>query len=181
MNLLDKIAKNISTEKINEKTYDKNTPKKTLPYDFTVTSLKKYFNGLDEYDDTLEFSTKINNIEFDTKNAKFTVVFNIGDKLNVFSLNVELSFTCDFTLKRNVRLNLCLKDVSGLKVSISAGSASIKDETGLISAIQESFDFKNIPICASDDGVSFRDYFTKISKIQALDEGLYLFGEQLYQ
>ena len=181
MNLLDKIAKNISTEKINEKTYDKNTPKKTLPYDFTVTSLKKYFNGLDEYDDTLEFSTKINNIEFDTKNAKFTIAFNIGEKLNVFALNVELSFTCDFTLKRNVRLNLCLKDVSGLKVSISAGSASIKDETGLISAIQESFDFKNIPICASDDGVSFRDYYTKISKIQALGEGLYLFGEQLYQ
>ena len=32
---------------------------------------------------------KINIIEFDTKAAKFTVAFNIGEKLNVFTLNVK--------------------------------------------------------------------------------------------
>ena len=76
---------------------------------------------------------------------------------------------------------MCLKSVSDLKVSISTGSVSITDEAGLISAIQESFDFKNIPICLNDDGGSFRDYYTKISKIEPSEEGIYLYGEQLYQ
>ena len=181
MNLLNQIAKNILKEKINEKTYDKTVPKKTLSYDFTVASLKKYFSGLDEYSDTIEFSTKINILEFDTKKAKFNAAFNIGEKVNVFSLNVELNFSCEISLKRNVRVHLCLKSVSDLKVSISTGTVSITDEAGLISAIQESFDFKNIPICLNEDGVSFRDYYTKISKIEPSEEGIYLYGEQLYQ
>ena len=92
-----------------------------------------------------------------------------------------MNFGLEFSLKKNVRLNLCLNNVSNIKVTISTGSVTIKDEAGLVSAIQESFDFGNIPICLSDNGVSFRDYYAKIKNIEALEEGFYLFGDQLYQ
>ena len=181
INLLNKIAQKISTEGIDAKTYDKTVPKKSLSYDFTALSLKKYFNGLDAYDDALEFSTSIKISEFDTKSAKFNTNFNIGENQNVFAINVEMNFGMKFSLKKNVRLNLCLNNVSNIKVSISSGTVTFKDEAGLISAIQESFDFDNIPICLSDNGVSFRDYYAKIKNIEALEEGFYLFGDQLYQ
>ena len=67
------------------------------------------------------------------------------------------------------------------EVTISTGSVTIKDEAGLVSAIQESFDFGNIPICLSDNGVSFRDYYAKIKNVEASEEGFYIFGDQLYQ
>ena len=92
-----------------------------------------------------------------------------------------MNFGMKFSLKKNVRLNLCLNNVSNIKVSISTGTVTFKDEAGLISAIQESFDFSNIPTCLSDNGVSFRDYYAKIKNIEALEEGFYLFGDQLYQ
>ena len=181
INLLNKIAKKISTEGIAAKTYDKTVPKKTLSYDFTVASLKKFFNGLDAYDNALEFSASIKISEFDTKSAKFNANFNIGENQNVFSINVELNFGLEFSLKKNVRLNLCLNNVSNIKVTISTGSVTIKDEAGLVSAIQESFDFGNIPICLSDSGISFRDYYSKIKNVEASEEGFYIFGDQLYQ
>ena len=181
INLLNKIAQKISAEGIDAKNYDKTVPKKSLPYDFTAQSLKKYFDGLDSYDNASEFSTNIKISEFDTKSAKFNVNFNIGENLNVFSINVELNFKLEFSLKKNVRVNLCLNDVSDIKISISTGTVSIKDEAELLSAVQQSFDFENIPICLSDNGVSFRDYYAKIKKIAALEEGFYLFGDQLYQ
>ena len=155
--------------------------KKTLSYDFTVASLKKFFNGLDAYDNALEFSARIKISEFDTKSAKFNANFNIGENQNVFSINVELNFGLEFSLKKNVRLNLCLNNVSNIKVTISTGSVTIKDEAGLVSAIQESFDFGDIPICLSDNGVSFRDYYAKIKNVEASEEGFYIFGDQLYQ
>ena len=156
-------------------------PKKSLSYDFTVASLKNYLNGLDTYGDDLEFSTKIKITGFDMKKAKFNVLFKIGENENVFSIDVELNFELEFPLKKNVRLNMCLKNVSGIKVSMSSGTPTIKEEEALISAIEESFDFENIPLCLSDDGVSFRDYFTKIKNVQPSEEGLYIFGDQLYQ
>ena len=181
MNLIIQMAQKIFSGGISEKIYDKTVPKKSLSYDFTVQSLKKYFNGLETYTDDLEFSTKIKIKEINTSTAKFNVAFNIGKTTNVFSIDIELNFGVDIPLKRNVRLNICLNKVSKLKVGISSGAVTIKDEVGLISAIQESFDFKNYPLCLSDEGVSFRDYYTKITKIKASEEGFYLFGNQLYQ
>ena len=180
-NLLHKIAKKISSEGIKEKIYDKNVPKKSLSYDFTVASLKNYFNGLNSYDDKLEFSTKIKITEFDSKSVKFSVAFTLGDKTNVFSVNVEIKLGYDFSLKKNVRLNLCLKSVSDMKVTISSSTITIKDEEGLKKVIEESFDYENIPLCLSDGGISFKDYYAKILKIKDTDEGFYLSGNQLYQ
>lgn len=180
-NLINKIIQKFSSDGISEKTYDKNVPLKKLSYDFTVASLKNYFNGLDSYADALEFSTNIKISEFDMKQTKFNVAFNIGDSQNIFSINVELNFELDFSVKKNVRINMCLKNVTDINVSISTGSVTIKDKVGLISAIEESFDFENIPLCLSDDGISFRDYYAKINNIQVKEEGLYIFGDQLYQ
>lgn len=181
INLLNMITEKISSEGIKEKAYDKNVAKKSLSYDFTLASLKKYFNGLDSYDDKLEFSTIIKISEFDSKSAKFNVAFTIGKKLNVFSIDIELKLEFDFSLKKNVRLNLCLKSVSDIKVNISSSTITIKDENRLKSVIEESFDYKNIPLCLSDGGISFKDYYAKILKIEATDEGFYLSGNQLYQ
>ena len=181
INLLNKITKKISSEGIKEKIYDKNVPKKSLSYDFTLASLKKYFNGLDSYDDKLEFSTKIKISEFDSKSTKFNVAFNLGDKTNVFSIDAEIKLGLDFSLKKNVRLNLCLISISDIKVTISSSTITIKDENELIKVIEESFDYKNIPLCLSDTGISFKDYYAKILKIKAADEGFYLSGNQVYQ
>ena len=52
--------------------------KKSLSYDFTVASLKKFFNGLDAYDNALEFSASIKISEFDTKSAKFKPTNSTG-------------------------------------------------------------------------------------------------------
>ena len=92
-----------------------------------------------------------------------------------------MNFALEFSLKKNVRLNLCITSISGIKANISSGTITIKDEAGLINAINESFDFKNYPLCLSDDGISFKDYYAKISKATAFDEGYYLSGKQLYQ
>ena len=181
INLLNKIIEKILSEGISEKNYDKTIPRKSLPYDFTLSSLKKYFNGLDSYEDSLEFTTKIKITKFDTGSVIFNIKFNLGEQTDVFSLDVELNFKLDFSLKKNVRLNLCLNNIDDMKVKISSGSMTIKNENELISAIKESFDFENYPICLSDNGVSFKDYYTKITKIQKSDEGYYLFGNQLYQ
>ena len=181
INLLNKIIKKITQAGIKEKIYDKNVPKKSLSYDFKISSLKKYFNGLDTFDDNTDFFTEIKIIEFDTKTAKFNVAFNIGDQSNVFAIDITMNFALEFSLKKNVRLNLCITSISGIKANISSGTITIKDETGLINAINESFDFKNYPLCLSDDGVSFKDYYAKISKATAFDEGYYLSGKQLYQ
>ena len=181
MNLMNKMAEKISPDEIQEFIYDKTKPKKTLSYDFTVKSLKNYFNGLDSYDETLEFSTKIKILKIDITKPKFSVKFNIGETADVFAIDVEFNFGIDFNLKKNVRLNLCMKSVSNINANISSGSITIKDQTALVSAIQESFDFKNYPLCLSEEGVSFRDYFSKITKIGAAQEGLYIFGNQLYQ
>ena len=181
INLLNKITKKISSEGIKEKIYDKNVPKKSLSYDFTLASLKKYFNGLDSYNDKLEFSTKIKISEFDSKSTKFNVAFNLGDKTNVFSIDAEIKLGLDFSLKKNVRLNLCLISISDIKVTISSSTITINDENELIKVIEESFDYKNIPLCLSDTGISFKDYYAKILKIKAADEGFYLSGNQVYQ
>ena len=101
------------------------------------------FNGLDTFDDNTEFFTEIKIIEFDTKTAKFNVAFNIGDQSNVFAIDIMMNFALEFSLKKNVRLNLCIASISNIKANISSGTITIKDETGLINAINESFDFKN--------------------------------------
>ena len=181
INLMNKIAQKITEGGINEKTYNKNTPKKTLPYSFNLESLKTYFNNLDSYADDTEFSTTIKISNFDSKNAKFNVAFNLGENKNVFSIDVEISMKLALSLKKNVKLNLCVESVSDIKTKISTGNVEIKDEDKLKTAVENSFDFKNYPFCLSDDGVSFKDYYSKILKTQALDEGFYLFGNQLYQ
>ena len=181
INLINKIAQKITEEGINEKTFNKNTPKKTLPYSFNLASLKTYFTNLDSYADDIEFSTTIKISEFDSKNAKFNVAFNLGENKNVFSIDVEISMKLALSLKKNVKLNLCVESVSDIKTKISTGDVTIKDEDKLKTAVENSFDFKNYPFCLSDDGISFKDYYSKILKAQTLDEGFYLFGNQLYQ
>ena len=88
--------------------------------------------------------------------------FNLGENKNVFSIDVEISMKLALSLKKNVKLNLCVESVSDIKTKISTGNVEIKDEDKLKTAVENSFDFKNYPFCLSDDGVSFKDYYSKI-------------------
>ena len=178
-NLIDIIGDYIIKD-LKEKIYDKNTPKKTLPYVFTVNSLKKYFKGLDSFDNNSEFSTNIKITYLDNQKTKFNVKFIIQNK-EVFSINVELELKLNLSLIYNIRLNLCLSDVNDIKINISGGSVQILDEEGLKSAIKESFDFENIPLCLSDKGISLRDYYAIIHNVEMSEEGYYIEGDQLYQ
>ena len=179
-NLINNIANKITKEGIREKIYDKNTPKKTLPYDFTVSSLKKYFKGLDTKDDNLEFSNIINISYLDTNKVQFNVKFIIENS-EIFSIDVELNIELNFSLKNNIRLNLCLSNVNNIQIKINSDTVQISDIEGLKSAIENSFDYENIPLCLSNDGVSLRDYYSIIHKVENTEEGYYIEGDQLYQ
>ena len=179
--LLDRIGNRISTDGLKEKIYDKTVPKAEIPYDFKFSSLKKYFDGLGTYSDEEEFSTKIKIKEFSTKSAKFNVVFIIKEE-EKFNMDVTVNYNLKGDLNKNVLVNLCVFRISNVEVGKPTGTVKIKDEANLKDAISKSFDFTNYPLCLTDEGVSFKDYFSKITSIEdSSNDGIYLFGNQLYQ
>jgi hypothetical protein len=181
IDLLNNIMNKLLKDGLSEKTFNKDSVVKTLSYDFTVGSLKKYLSGLDSYQASEIFEAKVKINEFSTKKVKFTANFNIGDKTNVFSLDVELEIKLKVSLFRSVRLNACLESAKTTQVSVKSGGVSITNESGLKSAIEEAFDYDNVPLCLSNKGVTLRDYYSIITKVYCQDEGIYIEGNQLYQ
>ena len=165
------------------KIYNNKTNIKHLSYEFNVASLKKYFNGLDNFKDNELFYCEIyiDNLNFNETN--YRVKFNINDKY--FILNVTAKINIDISIIKNIRFNLCLKDSKTYKVEILNYSTYTKIEInnleGLKNAIDESFDYDYNKICITNNGISMRDYFTKIKDIYIREEGLYLEGNHLYQ
>ena len=115
--------------------------------------------------------------------TNYRVKFNINDKY--FILNVTAKINIDISIIKNIRFNLCLKDSKTYKVEILNYSTYTKIEInnleGLKNAIDESFDYDYNKICITNNGISMRDYFTKIKDIYIREEGLYLEGNHLYQ
>jgi len=166
------------------KKYTNETNTKKLSYDFTVSSLQKYFKGLDNLkkEDTFYCQVYIQDITF--YEVSYKVIFRIrnNDKTN-FSMNITSDITIDLPIKKSVKLNLCLKKIKAKKVEMinEETDVDIKDIEGLKKAIDESFDFKHNPICLNDDGISLKDYFAEINNATLQPEGIYLEGQQLYQ
>ena len=181
IDLYNKIIINIAKEGLLEKTFNKNSIKKDLSYDFTVSSLKKFFKGLDNNGNDEVFEAKIKIDELNSKSSKFNVAFNLGNSKNVFSLDVEADVVLNVNIIKNVRINICLESIKNLKVSIKSENISISDESGLKKAIEESFVSINEQKCLTDDGISLRDYYSIITKAYFQDEGIYIEGNQLYQ
>ena len=181
IDLLNNIINKLLKDGLAEKTFNKDSVVKTLSYDFTVGSLKKFLSGLDGYQTSDIFEAKVKINELSTKGVKFTANFNIGDKSNVFSLDVELEIKLKVSLARSVRLNACLESAKTTQVSVKSGDVSITNESGLKSAIEEAFDYDNVPLCLSNKGVTLRDYYSIITKVYCQDEGIYIEGNQLYQ
>ena len=181
IDLLNNIMNKLLKDGLSEKTFNKDSVVKTLSYDFTVGSLKKYLSGLDSYQASEAFEAKVKINEFSTNKVKLTANFNIGDKTNVFSLDVELEIKLKVSLFRSVRLNTCLESAKTTQVSVKSGGVSITNESGLKSAIEEAFDYDNVPLCLSNKGVTLRDYYSIITKVYCQDEGIYIEGNQLYQ
>ena len=179
--LVNSIIAKIIKEGLSEKTFNKNSVSKKLSYDFTAASLKTYFDKLDSYPDTDEFSVKIKISELTSKNIKFNANFKIGQKEDAFSLDIELNLNLKATVKKNVKLNLCLAKAEVGKVSIASGDITIKDENKLKSAIVEGFDYDKVPLCLDNGNISFRDYYSIISNVDLKDEGIYIEGNHLYQ
>ena len=87
----------------------------------------------------------------------------------------------DISILKTVRFNLCLKATQTKEVSVLTETISIADLDGLKKVIEESFDFKQNPICLNSDGITLKNYYSEISKAYVKEEGIYFEGEQLYQ
>lgn len=181
IDLYNKIVANILKEGISEKTFKKDSLSKSLSFDFTVSSLKNYFKGLNSYENNETFEAKIKINELNSKKMKLNAVFNIGNSNDVFSLDIQMDTNLKVEIIRNVRLNICLDNVKNIRICVKSGNVSIIDESGLQKAIEESFINSNESKCLSDDGISLRDYYSIITNAYCQDEGIYLEGNHLYQ
>lgn len=180
--LISLITSKMASEGIKEKTYKEGSTPKELSYDFTVSSLKKYFSGLQSFSDDTYFETRIKITDITINKVKFTVSFNIGTKENVFSIDVESEIKAKVPILKTVRFNICLDSTSTTNVKIKSGSGiSITNEEFLKKVIDESFDPSNVPLCLNENGITLRDYFSFIKNGYILNEGIYLEGNQLYQ
>ena len=171
----------------NPKIYNNKTNIKHLNYDFTISSLKKYFNGLQIFKDDDYFYCEVYIDKFTLNEANYRVKFII-DNLNYnyyFIININSTINIDLPIIKNVRFNLCLNQVKTTKVEVIYSSSELKIDIRNIeelkNIIDESFDFDDNKICFSDNGISMRDYFAKIKNIYFREEGIYLEGEHIYQ
>ena len=169
----------------NPKIYNNKTNIKTLSYDFNVASLKRYFNGLNNFRDDEYFYSEIFIDNITSTEAKYRAKINIGSNDNNFIINIISKISMNLSIKKGVRFNLCLKEAKATNIEVLSSSFEPKVEItnleGLKSVIDESFDFDYNKICLSDDGISMRDYFSKITNAYARGEGIYLEGKHLYQ
>ena len=169
----------------NPKIYNNKTNIKKLSYDFNVASLKRYFNGLNNFKDDEYFYNEIFIDNITSTEVKYRAKINIGSNDNNFIINIISKISMNLSTKKGVRFNLCLKETKTTNVEVVSSSFEPKVEItnieGLKNIIDESFDFDYNKICLSDDGISMRDYFSKITNVYAREEGIYLEGKHLYQ
>ena len=169
--------------KLNPKIYNQKTSNKKLSYDFNVASLSKYFSGLKQLNNNANFDCQIyiDSIEFNR--VSYKVKFNIDN--NNFVIKVTSDLDMDISISKNVRINLCLKEMKTKTVEVVSDINNLKVEIsnleGLKNAIDNSFDSDYNKICLTDEGISLRDYFNKIKNAYIREEGIYLEGEHLYQ
>lgn len=164
----------------NSKIYNNQTNIKQLSYDFNVASLKKYFNGLDYLKNEDSFYCEVFIDTITLNEVIYRVKFIIGG--TNFMIKINSTLNVDVIRIKNLRFNLCLKEAKTTNVEvIESSNINIIDLDGLKKVIDESFDYDYNKICFTDEGISMRDYFTKIKDIYMRDEGLYLEGNHLYQ
>lgn len=169
----------------NPKIYNNQTNIKKLSYDFNVGSLKKFFSALNSFKDDEYFFSEVFIDNITSTEAKYRAKINIGSNNNNFIISIISKISMNLSTKRGVRFNLCLKEAKTTNIEVVSSSFEPKVEItnleGLKNAIDESFDYDYNKICLSDDGISMRDYFSKITNIYAREEGIYLEGRHLYQ
>ena len=100
-------------------------------------------------------------------------------------MRVTSCLTLDIAIIKSVRFNMCIKDTKTKNIEIISSSlepnVEVSDLDGLKKAIEESFDFKQNPICLNNEGISLKDYFAEITQAYIQEEGIYFEGPQLYQ
>jgi len=170
----------------NPKIYNNKTNIKKLSYDFNVASLKKFFSGLNNFKDEEYFYCEIFIDNITSTEARYRAKVNIGSNdNNNFVINIISKLTMDLSTNRGVRFNLCLKEARTTNIEVISSSIEPKVEIsnleGLKNVINESFDYDYNKICLSDDGISLRDYFSKITNVYSREEGIYIEGKHLYQ
>ena len=181
---MDYIVKNYFEK--HAKKYNNKTNTKQLSYDFTVSSLKQYFKGLDSLKDGDYFDCDIYIEKGNLNEVTYKVKVNIIDeKKNNFEMRVTSGLTTSVSISKSVRFNLCLKETKTKNIEILSSTVQpkieISDLERLKEVIEESFDFNHNPICLNNNGISLKDYFTEITKAEIKEEGLYFEGPQLYQ
>ena len=171
----------------NPKILNNKTNVKHLNYDFTVSSLKKYFNGLQIYNDNDYFYCEVYIDSFSLNKVNYRVKFNITNpKYNYyFIINISCKINVDFPIMKNTRFNLCLKEVKTTNIEVIFSSTELKIDIRnmeeLKKDIDEPFGFDDNKICLFDNGIAMRDYFAKIRDIYLREEGIYIEGDHLYQ
>ena len=170
----------------NAKIYNNKTNTKELSYDFTVNSLNKYFKGLEQLKKEDYFDCEVYIEKGNLNETVYRVRVNIKDEnKNYFEMRVTSCLTLDIAIIKSVRFNMCIKDTKTKNIEIISSSlepnVEVSDLDGLKKAIEESFDFKQNPICLNNEGISLRDYFAEITQAYIQEEGIYFEGPQLYQ
>ena len=168
--------------KLNPKIYNQNTNNKQLSYDFNVASLNKYFSGLNQLNSNANCYCQIYIDSIVFNKVSYRVKFNI-DNYN-FVIKITSDIDMEISVSKNVRFNLCLKEIKTKAVEVVSDINSLKVEIGNIEglkkAIDDSFDSDN-KVCLTDEGISLRDYYNKIRNAYIREEGIYLEGDHLYQ
>ena len=167
--------------KKNAKIYNEKTNVKQLSYDFTVASLQKYFKGLETLKKEDKWDCEVTIESGNLNEAVYKVKFNIKNTNDNFEIRITSGLTLDISILKTVRFNICLKATQTKEVTVLSETISIADLDGLKKVIEESFDFKQNPICLNSDGISLKNYYSEISKAEVKTEGIYFEGEQLYQ
>ena len=183
-NSMDYIVKNYFEK--NAKIYNNKTNVKELSYDFTVGSLQKVFKGLENLKKEDAYDCEIYVESGNLNEVVYRVKVNIRDQSNNnFEMRVTSGLTLDISILKSIRFNMCIKETNTMKVEILSSTiqpqVEISDLNGLKKSIEESFDFKQNPICLNDKGISLKNYFTELTKAYIQDDGLYFEGPQLYQ
>ena len=171
----------------NPKIYNNKTNVKHLKYDFTVASLKNYFNGLQIFKESDSFYCDVFIDNLTLNEVSYRVKCNIDNqKYNYnFIIKINSKFTIELPIIKNIRFNLCLREVKTKNVEVIDSSPEIKIDIRNIEelkkVIDEPFSFDENKLCLFDNDITMRDYFTKIKDIYTREEGIYFEGEHLYQ
>jgi len=136
-----------------------------------IEILKKMFND-EQTNINSEFYYIINNFSYSFH--KFDIsIYKKNENQNSF-INLKFNTIYEVNIVTNTKINICISDLK--LIDIQGKNLDISFiKNNIISY------FKKNKICLSDNGVSLRDIYLKMTSVTSDEKGIFIFGQQLYQ